>query len=84
MQLATPDSYRGRVSAVEHIIGVSGPDLGSFRGGLVAGATSASFAVISGGLLCVLGVAGLAAANTSLRRFTMSDRPAVAEVSSAR
>lgn len=75
VQLATPDSHRGRVSAVEHIVGVSGPDLGNFRGGLVAGATSASFAVISGGLLCVLGVAGLARGNPSLRRFTTADRP---------
>lgn len=70
VQLATPDSHRGRVSAVEHIIGVSGPDLGNFRAGLVAGATSASFAAVSGGVLCVLGVAGLAATNSSLRRFT--------------
>ncbi|WP_020673491.1 MFS transporter [Amycolatopsis nigrescens] len=69
VQLATPDSHRGRVSAVEHIVGVSGPDLGNFRGGLVAGATSASFAIISGGALCVLGIAGLAVANSSLRRF---------------
>jgi MFS family permease len=72
VQLATPDSHRGRVSAVEHIIGVSGPDLGNFRGGLVAGVTSASFAAISGGALCVLGIAALAATNRSLRRFTPS------------
>jgi Transmembrane secretion effector len=75
VQLATPDSYRGRVSAVDHIIGVSGPDLGNFRGGLVAGATSASFAVISGGFLCVLGVIGLAVANTSLRRYAPFHEP---------
>lgn len=74
VQLATPDSHRGRVSAVEHIIGVSGPDLGNFRAGLVGGATSASFAIVSGGVLCVLGVAALAVANTSLRRFTTTVR----------
>ena len=71
VQLATPDSYRGRVSAVEHIVGVSGPDLGNFRGGLLAGATSATFAVVSGGLLCLVGVAGLAATNMPLRRFAV-------------
>lgn len=69
VQLATPDSHRGRVSAVEHIIGVSGPDIGNFRAGLVAGVTSASLAAISGGALCVLGVAAVAARNRSLRRF---------------
>lgn len=70
VQLATPDSHRGRVSAVEDVVGVSGPDLGNLRGGLVAGATSASFAVVSGGLLCLLGVAAVAATNASLRRTT--------------
>lgn len=69
--LATPDARRGRVSAVEHIIGVAGPDVGNFRGGVVAGATSASFALVSGGLLCVVGVAAVAAFNRPLRRFTV-------------
>ena len=78
VQLATPDSHRGRISAVEHIIGVSGPDVGNFRGGLVAGATTASFALVSGGVICVIGVAMVAAANASLRRFTIKrDRVSV-------
>jgi hypothetical protein len=51
---------------------VFGPDVGNFRGGLVAGVTSASFAATSGGALCVLGIAALAATNRSLRRFTPS------------
>jgi MFS family permease len=74
VQLATSDSHRGRVSAVEHIIGVSGPDLGNFRAGLVAGATTASIAMVSGGAICVLGIGLLAVANRSLRRFKV-DRP---------
>ena len=75
VQLATPDSHRGRVSAVEHIIGASGPDLGNFRGGLVAGVTSATFAAVSGGVLCLLGIAVLALANGPLRRFTPHATP---------
>ncbi|ASU78647.1 MFS transporter [Actinopolyspora erythraea] len=69
VQLATPDSHRGRVSSVDHIIGASGPDVGEFRGGLVAAASSASFAAVSGALCCGLGVAALAATNRPLRRF---------------
>lgn len=69
VQLATPDSHRGRVSAVDHIVGVSGPELGNFRGGLVADATSAAFAALTGGVLCVVGIVVLALTNTSLRRF---------------
>ncbi|MGW3471161.1 hypothetical protein ACWDKQ_22500 [Saccharopolyspora sp. NPDC000995] len=69
VQLAMPDAHRGRVSAVDLIVGVAGPELGNFRGGLVTGATSAAFAVLSGGVLCVVVIVVLALTNTPLRRF---------------
>jgi predicted MFS family arabinose efflux permease len=75
VQLATPDAYRGRVSAVEDIVGMAGPYLGNFRAGLVAGATTAGFAAVSGGLLCVLGIAAVAATTPALRRSTSSGKP---------
>lgn len=81
VQLATPDSHRGRVSAVDHVVGVSGPDLGNFRGGLVAAGTSPTFAVVSGGVLCVLGVLATATVNAPLRRFRASPTPAQTAVS---
>lgn len=73
VQLATPDSHRGRVSSVENIIGMAGPHLGNFRGGLVAGVSSASFALVSGGLLCAAGVLAIAGSNGPLRRFRLAD-----------
>ncbi|MGH3425479.1 MAG: MFS transporter, partial [Nocardioidaceae bacterium] len=73
VQLATPDSYRGRISAVERIIGKSGPELGNFRAGIVAEATSASFAALSGGLVCAAGAAVLAVTNKPLHRFRVPD-----------
>ncbi|SFD99593.1 Predicted arabinose efflux permease, MFS family [Actinopolyspora alba] len=76
VQLAIPDSHRGRISAVDHIVGASGPDLGEFRGGLVAAATSATFAAVSGALCCGLGILALAVTNRPLRRFTVPKRPA--------
>jgi hypothetical protein len=75
VQLATPDAYRGRVSAVEHVVGIAGPDLGNFRAGVVAGVTSAGVAAVSGGLLCVLGIAAVAATNPALRRREIVGRP---------
>jgi predicted MFS family arabinose efflux permease len=78
VQLVTPDDYRGRVSAVEDVVGMAGPYLGNFRAGLVAGMTSAGFAAVSGGLLCVLGIAAVAATNAALRR------PAIAPLSGNR
>jgi len=83
VQLATPDSHRGRVSAVDHVVGVAGPDVGSFRGGLVAAGTSPTFAVVSGGLLCLVGVLATAAVNAPLRRFRTAPTPAQAAVSAA-
>ena len=76
VQLETPDAYRGRVSSVEHVIGVAGPELGNFRGGLLASATSASFSLVFGGLSALLAIAAVAAANAPLRAYRT---PAAAE-----
>lgn len=69
VQLETPDAYRGRVSSVEHVIGVAGPELGNFRGGLLASVTSAPFALVIGGLSATAAVAVVAATNASLRAY---------------
>lgn len=69
VQLETPDAYRGRVSSVEHVIGVAGPELGNFRGGLLASATSASFSLVFGGLSALLAIAAVSATNAPLRAY---------------
>ncbi|MEU3597537.1 MFS transporter [Streptomyces sp. NPDC006798] len=71
LQLETPDAYRGRVSSMEHVIGVAGPELGNFRGGAVASATSASFSLVTGGLSAVLVIALVAVANRPLREYRL-------------
>ena len=71
VQLHTPDSMMGRVAAAEQIVGQAGPDLGNMRGGLVAGATSGVFSLVSGGLMCVAAVALVGAATPGLRRATV-------------
>jgi MFS family permease len=50
--------FRGRLSGIEMISYLSGPKLGDVEAGLVAAAFGISFSVVSGGVLCVLGVAG--------------------------
>jgi MFS family permease len=75
MQLATDDAHRGRVSSVELVVGAGGPDLGNLRGGLVAGFTSPGAALVSGGLLCLLGIATVAAAGRDLLRFAVTPEP---------
>ncbi|MFJ9374154.1 MFS transporter [Streptomyces sp. NPDC101455] len=67
VQTHTPDALLGRVSAAEQIVGQAGPNLGNLRGGLVAGWTSGATALFTGGLLCVLAVAGVGASTPELR-----------------
>lgn len=66
--LHTPDALLGRVVAAEQIVGQAGPDVGNMRGGLVAGATSGTAALVSGGVLCLAAVALIGAATPELRR----------------
>jgi len=72
VQLVTPDSHRGRVNALEHTVGVAGPELGNARAGFVAGLTSAAGALASGGLACVVVIGWIALRNTDLRTFRVS------------
>ncbi|MBO2454709.1 MFS transporter [Actinomadura barringtoniae] len=67
VQLETPDRYRGRVSAVDHVIGVAGPQLGNVRGGLLASLTGAPAALVAGGLAAAGAVVCVGAVNRPLR-----------------
>lgn len=60
VQLATPDSMRGRTSSTEFVVGAAFPEVGNFRAGLVASASSPGISAVTGGLAAVAG-AGLIA-----------------------
>jgi len=68
----TPEVYRGRVAALEHIVGSAGPRLGNLRAGLVAAGTSGGAALVIGGLAGVAATALIAAGTPALRRFTVA------------
>jgi len=68
-QLATPDELRGRMTAVNMIFFMGGPQLGEFEAGVVARGWGARFSVASGGLACVVAVALVALGVPSLRRL---------------
>ncbi len=72
-QTVTPDHMRGRMSAVFSLVVSGGPRLGDIESGAVAGAAGARFSVVSGGVLCVLGVAGVVAAFPALLRYDADD-----------
>ena len=57
VQFATPDRFRGRVTAVDYVIGAGGGQLGNFEAGLVASLTSPAISAVSGGVATVIGAA---------------------------
>ncbi len=56
-QLQTPDHIRGRMTSVNQIFFQGGPQLGEIEAGAVAQFFGAPFAIISGGIGCIVGLA---------------------------
>jgi len=63
-QLQTPDHIRGRMTSVNQIFFMGGPQLGEVEAGVAAQLFGAPFAVVSGGIGCIL------AASWVARRWT--------------
>jgi MFS family permease len=51
----TPDSFRGRLSGIEHAQVAATPAIGNVEAAVVASLTSLRFSIVSGGLLCIAG-----------------------------
>jgi MFS family permease len=68
-QLQTPDRLRGRMTSVNQIFFMGGPQLGELEAGLVAQGFGAPIAVISGGLGCLAAVTWVAYRYPDLRRY---------------
>ena len=69
IQLSTPDALRGRVSAVNMIFIGASNQLGAAESGFVAALTSATFAVVSGGIGCLVVLAIVATDLPELRAY---------------
>jgi len=76
-----PDRLRGRLAGIEQVSYTSGPLLGNLEAGVVASLASVRASVVSGGILCVVGVALAAIALPVFRRYdartTRTDSPPV-------
>jgi MFS family permease len=57
IQLSIPDELRGRVTAVNYVFINASNQIGGLESGVVAALTNAPFAVVSGGVACLLVVA---------------------------
>lgn len=72
-QLSTPDALRGRMTSVNMIFFMGGPQLGELEAGLVAHAAGPVFSVVSGGIGCLIATAWIAARAPLLRRASIDD-----------
>jgi MFS family permease len=55
-QLRTPDELRGRMTSINQIFFMGGPQLGEMEAGIVAQLFGPVVAVVSGGIGCIIGV----------------------------
>jgi MFS family permease len=79
-QMLTPDALRGRMTSVNMIFFMGGPQLGELEAGIVASlfasaALGATVAVVSGGVGTVLLAAGVAAAAPVVRDYVQPAAP---------
>jgi hypothetical protein len=74
----TPDELRGRVSGVELAVYAGGPVLGDIEAGVVGGLVGVPFAIVSGGVACVV-AAGVF--SVRVRSFATYLRPSSPEPS---
>ena len=56
VQLTTPDRLRGRLSSIHMLVVTSGPRFGDAEAAAVAAVAGPQFSVVSGGVLCLLGL----------------------------
>src|SRR4029079_14299178 len=75
-QLETPDRLRGRMTGVNMVFFMGGPQLGELEAGAVANWLGAPFSVVSGGVGCVIAVAAGAFATPALRHYRREGRVA--------
>jgi MFS family permease len=74
-QLVTPDAMRGRMTSINMIFFMGGPQLGEFEAGLVAAFFGITVSVVSGGIATLLVVALVAAATPVVRRYDVAGSP---------
>jgi MFS family permease len=76
-QLSTPDYIRGRMTSVNQIFFQGGPQLGEMEAGLVAQIFSVPFAIISGGIGCIVAAILIARRWPQIRTYN-GDEPSAA------
>ena len=77
-QLETPDRLRGRMTGINMMFFIGGPQLGELEAGAVANAFGAPLSVITGGIGCLIATAWVALSTPGLRAYRTGDAGAPA------
>src|SRR4051794_5098606 len=73
LQATVPDSLRGRMSGIHIAVVAGGPRIGDLEGGLVATVFTPTVSVVSGGVICVVGVLVYAALVPAFAHYRVGD-----------
>src|SRR6185312_4132761 len=79
-QLETPDRLRGRMTGVNMVFFMGGPQLGELEAGAVANWLGATFSVVTGGIGCLLATGWVAATTPTLRNYRRNEAEKTAVV----
>ena len=83
VQAVTPDRLRGRVSAVDYVVGNAVPRLGNFEAGAVASLATPTISAVSGGLATMVGAVLIRLAFPAVTRYREQPEPAPSTVSTS-
>lgn len=75
VQLETPDQLRGRVTSIHILVVTSGPRIGDIEAATVAAVIGPQLSVVSGGVLCLVGVVAVARLFPELAAHVTRSRP---------
>jgi MFS family permease len=68
-QLETPDRLRGRMTGINMVFFMGGPQLGELEAGALANWLGATFSVVSGGVGCLVATGWVALSTPALRHY---------------
>jgi len=76
VQSATPDNFRGRVTAADFVVGAGGGQVGNVEAGALGSLTSPTISALVGGLLTIAGVIAIGLALPAVVRYSSVAAPA--------
>ncbi|HEY6312083.1 MAG TPA: MFS transporter [Streptosporangiaceae bacterium] len=78
VQQTTPDEFRGRVTAADYVVAVSGGQLGNLESGALGSLTSPTVSALSGGLITVASAVVIGLVMPAFTRYKRQPRAASA------